>query len=100
VKPAPAAGKAPFLPRDLRRTAATICGNLEFIGIRHFAVSRPSGDQGRGWQPLPAVTNKVYNLSVVGRVERKRKVLDAWAVELRRIVGGLPSENVVGLLAA
>jgi hypothetical protein len=36
---------------------------------------------------LPAITNKVYNLSVVGRVERKRKVLDAWAIELRRIVG-------------
>jgi len=36
---------------------------------------------------LPAVTNKVYNLSVVSRVERKRKVLDAWAIELRRIIG-------------
>jgi hypothetical protein len=38
-------------------------------------------------QPLPAITNKVYNRSVVGHVKRKRKVLDAWAIELLRIVG-------------
>jgi hypothetical protein len=52
---------------------------------------------------LPAITNKVYNLSVVGRVEQKRKVLDAWAAELRRIIGDVRVENIpmaVGLLAA
>jgi hypothetical protein len=34
--------------------------------------------KGEDGQPLPAITNRVYNLSVVGRVERKREVLDAW----------------------
>jgi integrase len=80
-------GIAPFTPHDLRRTAATMCGNL---GLSESAISQCLDHQatkGEDGQPLPAVTNKVYNLSVVGRVERKRKVLDAWAVELRRIVG-------------
>lgn len=92
-------GLAPFTPHDLRRTAATMCGNL---GLSESAISQcldhqaTKGDDG---QPLPAITSKVYNLSVVGRVERKRKVLDAWAVELRRIVGN-DSAQVVGLLAA
>jgi integrase len=93
-------GLAPFTPHDLRRTAATMCGNL---GLPESAISQcldhqaTKGDDG---QPLPAITSKVYNLSVVGRVERKRKVLDAWAVELRRIIGDVPDENVVGLRAA
>jgi integrase len=91
-------GLAPFTPHDLRRTAATMCGNL---GLSESAISQcldhqaTKGDDG---QPLPAITSKVYNLSVVGRVERKRKVLDAWAVELRRITGDVAA--VVGLLAA
>jgi hypothetical protein len=38
-------------------------------------------------KPLPAVTRKVYNRSTRIRVEKKRKVLDAWATELRRIIG-------------
>jgi integrase len=92
-------GLAPFTPHDLRRTAATMCGNL---GLSESAISQCLDHQatkGEDGQPLPAITNKVYNLSVVGRVERKRKVLDAWAIELRRIVGDLPVE-AVGLLAA
>ena len=40
---------------------------------------------------------KFITLSVIGRVERKRKVLEAWAIELRRIVG---QPAAVGLLAA
>jgi hypothetical protein len=43
--------------------------------------------KGEDGQPSPAITNKVYNRSVAGRVERKRKVLDAWAAELRRNIG-------------
>jgi integrase len=80
-------GIAPFTPHDLRRTAATMCGNL---GLSESAISQCLDHQttkGEDGQPLPAITNKVYNLSVVGRVERKRKVLEAWAVELRRIIG-------------
>jgi integrase len=80
-------GIAPFTPHDLRRTAATMCGNL---GLSESAISQCLDHQatkGEDGQPLPAITNKVYNLSVVGRVERKRRVLDAWAIELRRIIG-------------
>jgi len=41
-----------------------------------------------------AMTRKVYNLATKKRVAEKRKVLDAWAVELRRIVGcGLRLNN-------
>jgi hypothetical protein len=90
-------GLAPFAPHDLRRTAATMCGDL---GLSESAISLCLDHQatkGEDGQPLPAITNKVYNLSVVGRVERKRKVFDAWAVELRRIVG---EPAVVALLAA
>jgi integrase len=92
-------GIPPFTPHDLRRTAATMCGNL---GLSESAISQCLDHQaikGEDGQPLPAITNKVYNLSVVGRVERKRKVLDAWAIELRRIVGDV-SVEAVGLLAA
>jgi integrase len=80
-------GIAPFTPHDLRRTAATMCGDL---GLSESGISLCLDHQatkGEDGQPLPAITNKVYNRSVIGRVERKRKVLDAWAVELRRIIG-------------
>jgi integrase len=95
-------GIAPFTPHDLRRTAATMCGNL---GLSDSAISQCLDHQatkGEDGQPLPAITNKVYNLSVVGRVERKRKVLDAWAIELPRIIGDVPVEDIpaVALLAA
>jgi integrase len=79
-------GLAPFTPHDLRRSAATMCGNL---GLSESAISlcldhQASKDE--NGKPLPAVTKRVYNRSVIGRVERKRKVLDAWAIELRRII--------------
>jgi hypothetical protein len=37
-------------------------------------------------KPLPPVTRKVYNLATRARVAKKRAVLDAWAIELRRII--------------
>jgi hypothetical protein len=63
-------------------------------------VPRPSSNQGRG-RPAGAgdFTNKVYYRSVAGRVDRKRKVLDAWAVELRRIVGERPEIEQLALAA-
>lgn len=81
-------GLAPFTPHDLRRTAATMCGELGLpdssIGLclDHQASKDENG------KPLPAVTRKVYNLATRIVVTRKREVLDRWAVELRRIVGG------------
>jgi hypothetical protein len=55
-------------------------------------VPRPSGEQGRERQAAARVTRKVYNLATRARVAKKRKVLDAWAIELRRIIGAPATE--------
>lgn len=81
-------GLAPFTPHDLRRTAATRCGELEDVsdyGISLCLDHQTNKDE--NGKPLPAVTNKVYNKATSKRVKEKRKVLDAWAVELQRIIG-------------
>jgi integrase len=83
-------GLAPFTPHDLRRTAATMCGDLDMtesaisLCLDHQATKDENGNK------LPVITNKVYNLATRARVERKRKVLDAWALALRRIIGERP----------
>ena len=80
-------GLARFTPHDLRRTAATMCGEL---GLPEADISlcldhqANKDDHGK---PLPAVTRKVYNLATPVREAKKRKVFDAWAIELRRIIG-------------
>ncbi len=81
-------GIAPFTPHDLRRTAATMCGELGLseAGISLCLDHQSSKDE--NGKPLPAITRKVYNLATRNRVEKKRKVLDAWAIELRRIIAG------------
>jgi integrase len=86
---------APFTPHDLRRTAATMCGEL---GLSEASIAlcldhQTSKDE--NGKPLPAVTNRVYNRAVRIRVERKREVLEAWAIELRRIIGE-PAAKAVG----
>jgi hypothetical protein len=35
-------------------------------------------------KPLPAVTRKVYNRATLVHAAKKREVLDAWAIEMRR----------------
>ena len=90
-----------FTPLDLRRTAATLCGELEGVsdaGISLCLDHQASKDE--TGKPLPAVTRKHYNLATKKRVTEKRKVLDRWAIELRRIIGDVPVENMVELLAA
>jgi integrase len=80
-------GLAPFTPHDLRRTAATMCGEL---GLSEAGISLcldHQANKDENGKPLPAVTRKVYNLATRVRVAKKREVLDAWAVELRRIIG-------------
>jgi integrase len=79
-------GIAPFTPHDLRRTAATMCGEL---GLSEAGISLcldHQANKDENGKPLPAVTRKVYNLATKARVAKKRKVLDAWAIELRRII--------------
>jgi integrase len=80
-------GLKPFTPYDLRRTAATMCGEL---GLSEAAISLcldHQANKDENGTPLPTITRKVYNLATRARVEKRRKVLDAWAMELRRIIG-------------
>jgi len=81
-------GLAPFTQHDLRRTAATMCGEL---GLSEAGISLcldHQANKDENGKPLPAVTNRVYNLATRVRVAKKKTVLDAWAIELRRIIGG------------
>jgi integrase len=77
-------GLRPFTPHDLRRTAATLAGDLGFDDawiakcIDHAASKKSE-------QIVPTVTGKVYNHSK--RMKEKRAVLDGVAAELRRIIG-------------
>ena len=86
-------GLKPFTPHDLRRTAATMCGEL---GLSEAGISLcldHQANKDENGKPLPAITRKVYNLATRDRVAKKRKVLDAWAIELRRIVSQ-PAETL------
>lgn len=77
-------GLKPFTPHDLRRTAATLAGDLGFDDawiakcLDHAASKKQE-------QIVPTVTGKVYNHSK--RMKEKRAVLDGVAAELRRIIG-------------
>jgi integrase len=84
---------APFTPHDLRRTAATMCGEL---GLSESAIALcldHQANKDENGKPLPAVTRRVYNLATRIRVAKKREVLDAWAIELRRIIGEPAAER-------
>jgi integrase len=85
-------GLAPFAPHDLRRTAATMCGNLGLSEADISLCLDHQANKDENGKPLPAVTNKVYNLATSARVARKRKVLDVWAIELRQIIAGPATE--------
>ncbi|MEY9819778.1 hypothetical protein ABIF75_003424 [Bradyrhizobium japonicum] len=73
----------PHPPHDLRRTAATLAGDLGFddawiAKCLDHAVSK------KGDVIVPTVTGKIYNHSK--RMKEKRAVLDGVAAELRRII--------------
>jgi integrase len=80
-------GLAPFTPHDLRRTAATMCGELGLSESSIALCLDHQANKDENGKPLPAITNRVYNIGTRARVAKKRAVLDAWAVELRRIIG-------------
>jgi integrase len=88
-------GLKPFTPHDLRRTAATLAGDLGFDDawiakcLDHAASKKQE-------QIVPSVTGKVYNHSK--RMKEKRAVLDGVAAELRRIIGW-PAEAGLRLVA-
>jgi integrase len=76
-------GLRPFTPHDLRRTSATLAGDLGFDDawiakcLDHAASKKQ--------EQTPSVTGKVYVHSK--RMKEKRAVLDGVAIELRRIIG-------------
>jgi integrase len=80
-------GIAPFTPHDLRRTAATMCGELGLSEASIALCLDHQTNKDENGKPLPAITRRVYNLATRARVAKKREVLDAWATELRRIIG-------------
>jgi integrase len=80
-------GMAPFTPHDLRRTAATMCGELELPDGKISLCLDHQPNKDENGKPLPAVTRKHYNLATRIVLTKKRAVLDPWATELRRIIG-------------
>src|SRR4051794_31502713 len=85
-------GLKPFTPHDLRRTAATLAGDLGFDDAA-IAKCLDHAVTKKGDTIVPTVTSKVYNHS--RRMKEKRAVLDGIATELRRIVGA-PVANAQG----
>src|SRR3984893_12266970 len=77
-------GLRPFTPHDLRRTAATLAGDLGFDDA-WIAKCLDHAVTKKGDAIVPSVTGKVYNHSK--RMKEKRAVLDGVAAELRRIIG-------------
>jgi integrase len=77
-------GMNPFTPHDLRRTAATLAGDLGFDDA-WIAKCLDHAASKKSEQIVPTVTGKVYNHSK--RMKEKRAVLDGVAGELRRIIG-------------
>jgi integrase len=77
-------GLEPFTPHDLRRTSATLAGDL---GCDAAAIAKclDHAVTKKGDAIVPSVTGKVYNHSQ--RMNEKRAVLNKVAAELRRIIG-------------
>ena len=88
-------GLRPFTPHDLRRTAATLAGDLGFDDA-WIAKCLDHAASKKSEQIVPSVTGKVYNHSK--RMKEKRAVLDGVAAELRRIIGE-PAETGLRLVA-
>ena len=88
-------GLRPFTPHDLRRTAATLAGDLGFDDA-WIAKCLDHAASRKQEQIVPSVTGKVYNHSK--RMTEKRAVLDGVATELRRIIGW-PAETELRLVA-
>jgi integrase len=87
-------GLEPFTPHDLRRTSATLAGELGFSDAAiakclDHAVTKDGGEK------VNRVTG-IYNQSK--RMNQKRAVLDGIAAELRRIVGQ-PADKKLKLVA-
>jgi hypothetical protein len=74
-----------FMPDDLRRTAATLAGDLGFDDAWIAKCLDHSASKKQG-VAVPSVTDKVYNHST--RMKEKRAIPDGVASELRRRPSG------------
>jgi len=83
-------GLEPFTPHDLRRTAATLAGELDFSDS---AIAACLDHQARGADAAPSSVTGIYNRDK--KLKQKARVLNGVADELMRIVG----DNVVSLAA-
>jgi hypothetical protein len=79
-------GMKPWTPHDLRRTAATLAGDLKFPDAIIAKCLDHNKDDGE--DAAPTVTG-IYVRSK--RIEEKREVLDAVAAALREIIGINPA---------
>jgi integrase len=75
----------PFTPHDLRRTAATLAGDLGFSDAWIAKCLDHSASKDEHGARVPSVTGRVYNHSK--RLQQKRAVLNGVAAALREIVG-------------
>jgi integrase len=81
-------GMKHFTPHDLRRTAASLCGD---IGLSDAQIAKCLDHQkgaGENVAETPSVTGRVYVQSK--RLDEKRTVLDALDKALREIIGKSP----------
>jgi integrase len=89
-------GLKPFTPHDLRRTAATLAGELSYSEAAiakclDHAVTKDKGEK------VGRVTKRYVRSE---RMKQKRAVLDGIAVELRRIIGEQPAATTEMRMAA
>jgi len=77
-------GLKPFTPHDLRRTAATLAGDLGFSDAWIAKCLDHSTSKDEHGVRVPSVTGRVYNHSK--RLQQRRAVLDGVANALREIV--------------
>jgi integrase len=89
-------GLKKFVPHDLRRTGATLAGDLGFDDA-HIAKCLDHAASSKAEVIVPTVTGKVYNHSK--RLKEKRAVLDGVAAELKRIIGKPAAKPALRLAA-
>jgi integrase len=84
-------GMKDFTPHDLRRSAASLCGDLGISDAEIAKCLDHSKGAGENVAETPSVTGRVYVQS--RRLNEKRAVLNALDAALRRIIGEQPSAH-------
>lgn len=79
-----------FTPHDLRRTAASLCGDNEITDAEIAKCLDHQKGAGENVAETPSVTGRVYVHSK--RLTEKRKVLDVLDAALREIIGKQPKK--------